>query len=732
MLNSCKAFSCARARTVALGSAVVVSVLSVATSAAWSQISANQVPEQVIVTAQRSIQAYEPPKSVDIGPLGDQPILATPQDVNVVTSDLILNLQSKTVNDTLRYLPSVQVRDQQGFEVSRPQARGFQGSVVQNTRMDGLSIVGTTALPAEALESVEVLNGLAGALYGPQTPAGVFNYQLKRPANDTLLQFTESYESDSVLTEHADVGGRLGPDGQIGYRVNLVKGDGRSYTSDSNVDRTLASIAVDYDFSSRTVLELNYFYYDTDITGLPGSIVYDGISSKSGTSSFLPPAIDPTRLGYGQPGAGTDLRTNLGSIKLKSQLSENWSFEVGGLYQDAIRNLFGITNTLTDDLGDYTVTKNFTAVPHYTIASNAAYLNGHVDIAGLLNDVTVGTNGFVNNQYNYRNSIAVVLGKGNLANPPLLPAKPAPATGGNYEQGELTNQSIIVGDMLHLNDAWAVQGVLSASFFNSKSFNKKNIETSSNGESGELSPTASVIYHPLPQLSAYLTYANSVEQGESAAANNANANEFLAPYHDTQYEGGLKYQLSDRFLVTLAAFRMTRPLAQTNPADNVFEVVGQQRNTGAELFMQGGVTPALSLFGGATYINAKLENATLPAIDNKWVVGVPEYKTDLAADFHPSLFQGIALTGAIHAEGRRAATNTNNSFAPSYVTFDLGTRYTLPVLGRPLTLRFQVINLTDVRYYSSIADGTIVGSPGANTAYVAAPRTFLASLEVDL
>ena len=727
-----KLISRASRRALPIVPAVAVPVLCLSASTAWSQNSANLVPEQVIITAQRSIQAYEPPKTVDVGPLGDQPILAIPEDVTVVTGDLILNLQSKTVNDTLRYLPSVQVRNQQGYEVSRPQARGFQGSVAQNTRMDGLSIVGTSATAAESLESVEVLNGLAGALYGPQTPAGVFNYQLKRPTSDTLLRFTESYDSNSIFTEHVDAGGRLGPDDKIGYRVNLVKGDGRSYTSVSYVHRTLASLGVDYNFSNSAVLELNYFYYDTDIAGLPGSFVYNGISSKSGTSSFLPPAVDPMRLGYGQSGAGTDLRTNLGSIKFKSQLSGDWSFEAGVLYQDAVRNLFGITNTLTNDLGNYTVTKNFTAVPHFTIASNEAYFSGHVNVGGMLNDVTVGTNGFVNNQYNYRNSIATVLGAATLANPTLLPTKPIPATGGEFESGKLTNQTIIVGDMLHVSDEWAVQGVLSASFFSSKSFNNKNVQTSSNNESGQPSATVSVIYRPLPQLTTYLSYANSVEQGEAAAANNANANQFLDPYHDTEYEGGLKYQLNDRFLVTFAAFRMTRPLALTNPNNNVFQVVGKQRNIGAEIFVQGSVTPELSLFGGATYIDAKLENATLPLIDNKWVVGVPEYKVDLAADFHPALFQGIALTGAIHAEGRRAATNTNNSFAPPYATFDLGARYTLPVFEHAMTLRFQVINVSEVRYYTSIADGTIVGSPGANTAYVAAPRTFLASLEMDL
>ncbi len=72
--------------------------------------------------------------------------------------------------------------------MSRPQSRGFQGSIVQNTRLDGLNVVGTTAIAAENLGGIEVLNGLAGSLYGPQTPAGVFNYVLKRPTARGLVQ----------------------------------------------------------------------------------------------------------------------------------------------------------------------------------------------------------------------------------------------------------------------------------------------------------------------------------------------------------------------------------------------------------------------------------------------------------------------------------------------------------------------------------------------------------------
>ena len=339
-------------------------------------------------------------ETVSLGPLGNRKLLDTPFSVTAIPQDLIENLQLKTVNDTLRYLPSVEIRNQQGFEVSRPQSRGFQGSVVQATRLDGLNIIGTTAIPAENLSGIQVLNGLAGSLYGPATPAGVFNYTLKRPTDVPFATYTQGFDSNSVFTENIDAGGRT-PDGTVGYRFNVVHGQGESYAPESHTDRTLASGALDFHIGDRTVVETNFSHYQTNITGLPGSIVYFGKPSI-----VLPNAVDPTRLGYGQPGAGTDLVTDTGLVKVKHEINNDWNIEIGGLYQDAVRNLFGITNTLTDNLGNYTVTKNFNAVPHFTIASNTASLNGRFDLFGFRNELTIGTNGFFNGQYSYRNSIA--------------------------------------------------------------------------------------------------------------------------------------------------------------------------------------------------------------------------------------------------------------------------------------------------------------------------------------
>jgi iron complex outermembrane receptor protein len=666
-------------------------------------------------------------ETVSLGPLGNRKLLDTPFSVTAIPQDLIENLQLKTVNDALRFLPSVEIRNQQGYEVSRPQSRGFQGSVVQATRLDGLNIIGTTAIPAENLSSIQVLNGLAGSLYGPATPAGVFNYTLKRPTDAPFATYTQGFDSNSVFTEYLDAGDRTA-DGKVAYRFNVVHGQGESYAPESHTDRTLVSGAFDFRIGDRTVIETNFSHYQSNITGLPGSFVYFGKPNI-----VLPPAVDPTRLGYGQPGAGTDLVTDTGLVKVKHAINNDWNIEIGGLYQDAVRNLFGITNTLTDNLGNYKVTKNFDAVPHFTIASNTASLNGRFDLFGFMNELTIGTNGFFNGQYSYRNSIATVLGASNLADPAVFPLPPIPNGGGQFKSGILSNQTIITGDTFHFNDQWAVQGVVSTSFLHSESFSKTGAVTSDNAASGVVSPTVSLIYKPVSQITTYATFAKSVEQGEQAPAGTANVNQFLAPYHDEEYEAGVKFAINPRLLVTFDLFHMTRPLAATDPVSNIFAVVGTQRNNGAELFAQGDISPDLSIFGGMSYIDARLLDTGVAATNGKLVVGVPLVKSDFAVDYHAAFLQGFALTGAFHAESSRAATNINNSFAPSYATFDVGIRASRTFFDkRTVTMRFQVLNVGNAFYYSSIADGNIVGSPGANTAYLATPRTYLLGLQMNL
>ena len=89
---------------------------------------------------------------IDIGPLGTKSWVDTPYSSTTVTKEMINNQQLQSVSEMMKYSPSTQMQARGGMDVGRPQSRGMQGSVVANSRLDGLNVVSTTAFPVEMLE----------------------------------------------------------------------------------------------------------------------------------------------------------------------------------------------------------------------------------------------------------------------------------------------------------------------------------------------------------------------------------------------------------------------------------------------------------------------------------------------------------------------------------------------------------------------------------------------------
>ncbi|CDL40358.1 TonB-dependent receptor [Citrobacter freundii] len=123
--------------------------------------------------------------------------------------------QIKDVKDAYRYLPSVQ-----GDGV-RPQTRGMQGSVVQNHMIDGLNAVSTTEYSTEQFQNIEVLSGIAGSLYGPANPAGMFNLVSKTTRRYAV---TPRHRGARYRVGYADVDGfqwpnRCGRPGEISSQL---------------------------------------------------------------------------------------------------------------------------------------------------------------------------------------------------------------------------------------------------------------------------------------------------------------------------------------------------------------------------------------------------------------------------------------------------------------------------------------------------------------------------------
>lgn len=705
--------SCVRVYFVVLGS--MAGGLAVAAEA---QEAGTASPEIVVNGILPSADDTYRVPAIEVGPLGTKSLLDTPYSISVVPVNLAENQQLQSVRELFRYIPSVQ------GENIRPQSRGLQAGVVQNTRIDGLNIAATTDYAIEQFERIEVLNGLAGALYGPASPAGTFNYVFKRPTAQPLNALTFGYNTQGSLIERADLSRRFGSDGIFGARVNLLNQAGEGYVGDSDLKRQLASLALDARVTPGTLVEINLSAYRYVAVGFPGTFALaKGIQFPS------PP--DPTMKGYGLEWAGDDNVTHIGSGRLLQDFGSDWHLTAGVLYMTNDRASTVPTDTITSTAGAYTATTVNTTFSLDTVLSNNATLNGKVNFGAITNDLFLGTTGFTWRRYTPFQTGAITLGKATLANPIAFAEPVLPDFKNRFHAQTTIQQSISFGDTVGFGDHLSVLVAASQSWIRASNINRTGVVTSRYDADG-ISPTASLIYKPLANMTAYLTYANSLQQGDAAPAGTVNAGEALAPYRSTEWEAGYKIDVA-RVNLALALYQIRRPYPFVGP-DNVFAVRGQQRNRGIEVSANGRVTNALNVYAGLSYIDPKLFDTGAAATTDKQILGLSQVTFDVLLEYRLPFLPALTLSTNINHSGRRPGNYMNTDFVDGYTLVDLDARYQIHVTGRPVALRLAVDNIGDQRYWANIAPTGQNGynSTDSGTGTIGAPRTFRASIEVGL
>ncbi|WP_158819449.1 TonB-dependent receptor [Granulicella sp. S156] len=687
-----------------------------------------------------SVQGYYV-NHVDQGVLGTSPVVNQPYTITVMPAEEIANTQVKSLRDAIKYLPLVSFTEQQGPEILRPATRGVQGSIAQNTRMDGMAIAITGGNPMEQYQEMQVENGLGAAMYGPANPSGMFDFVLKRPTEERTANLFLEQDSSSVGTIYGDAGGRMGPHKIFGYRTNLLFGDGTQFVDESRLRRRLAEFAFDLRPTDRTTLDGHYSVYDIVQRGYPGWFVYGPPKAVNGVlqpTLLLPSAPDPTRVGYGQAYAGVNLTTQSTSARLLHDFSPNWHAMAGGLAQRLDRFIDTPVNTLTDNTGDYSTSLATGFAPRFGVESDLGYITGVIQKWGIKQDVVAASEGYRFNQYAYTapSASAVLLGTANIANPKVFPAPVAglPQNHGLYQSAVVHQQGFDLGDLITFRSRFLVRLAASQDWIGVDN-NSATARTSGSNKQG-ISPSASVMYKPTSWTTAYATYASSLQQGDIApgGATLVNANQALPPYRSKEWELGFKTEARP-LAITTALFRLERPFADTIPFNNsatqtIYAIVGQQVNYGAEISGQGTLFHRLLVDGGFTALNARLNNTNVPSTEGKRFVGIPSYKSNLLSEYRVPGVANLSITGDWQFVGKRPQDDQNLHTTTGYNTFDFGFRYSHAFFTKLATLRFTCNNITDTRYYSTISAGDITGTnASSNTAHLGTPRTISTSLK---
>jgi iron complex outermembrane receptor protein len=683
-----------------------------------------------IVGNKESDDSYRVESVDSLGPLGSLKLLDAPYTIGILSEDLIKNSQATNFKDVSKYLPLVAYQEQQGADILRPQTRGMQGGNFQNSRMDGMTFFITVANAMEQFQQIEVINGVSASLYGPANPSGMFNLVSKRPTDYDLREVTVSYASDSIGTAHVDLGGKIDSNGIVSYRFNGLFGEGDAWVEHSHAKRVLGSLAVDVRPLEDTVIETNYSYYHLVETGYPGWFSY-------GEKITLPSAPDPKNVGYGQNYAGVDMLTRMGSVRLKHDFNSDWHLVVGALNQDASRDINTPVNNLTNNNGNYTSSLANGFAPRFIMTSDAAYLDGNFTTWGVAHDLTIGTAGYKSQSYSVitpATAPSVLLGSASINSPVIFPFPAAglPNSGLNFDSSTTYQQGVNIGDTIRFTDQWATRLAVSQDWFHVDNYNAKAVALPEYADHG-LSPTASLMYKPVSNMTVYATFASSLQAGDLAPSGTGlvNAGQSLAPYRSKEYEVGYKASLA-KIDFTAALFRIQRPFANINLADNAFEISGLQVNRGLELSAVGEVIQGLTVYGGVTFLDAKLENTPLTTTNDKIYVGAPKVKGNTLVEYHFPAIPGLVTSIDWQFSGPRAANDTNSFFVAGYNLFDVGARYTSTVLTKSVTWRLAVDNVADKHYWSTVAPSNLTGTNTGNLlAHFGSPRTVLASVSMD-
>jgi tonB-dependent receptor domain protein len=703
-------------------------------------------------------------KNIQHGILAGKKAINTPYQINTISKEIMNNQGVTGYEEAVKYFPSAQIQMRGGTTVGRPQTRGFEGSVVGNSFWDGFYTISTTAIPMAMFESFQVQNGIAGSLYGAQNPVGIFSYTRKRP-----IENQHTFWGDYISLGNFG----LGIDSSMkfekfGYRAVFYGSDGAKQVKDSNHQRRLASIVLEFYPTDELTLETAASYYEHNSNGFAGQVALGVTKGKLTNGLYVPSAVDSSKQGLGQRFGGMSLKTTTASLKAKYAPNDNWYFEGGFQFQRADRDIHSVVNYLiprggfypTDNNGkptkssvyykkdgDYVTNHSGGASAAYRFDLPSGYLKAttNFDTLGLNHDFAIQANGYRYVQYRYKNlTTSDWIGGGNLYNPIVYSDSKAKSGSDLYKLSTTDMKNISILDditindkfevMLSLSNAWIKERARDAITAKDKILKPIKTKYDKNG----ISLATSLIYHPTSDVSLYFTYADSLQQG-GYGANKDGSVTILSPYRSKQYEIGAKARLGEVDLST-ALFRISRPIAYLSSSTGIYGVQGEQINKGLELMVGGKLTSNLSTLAGVTVIDAKMHNTQLTQANNKYANGVPKVNTNILFDYIVPNTNQLAFSTNFHYTSKMYVDDLNTASIPSFFVTDVGVRYTSKsLLGKKTILRFNVNNLFNKKYWAGMYPASADGNGGinpksvlgaANGLTLGESRTFMLSAEV--
>ncbi|MEO3736075.1 TonB-dependent receptor [Shewanella baltica] len=635
-------------------------------------------------------------------------LLNSAKTVTVINQDLIKDMGAQSFTDALRATPGITLGTGEGGNPygDRPFIRGYDAQ--SSTFINGMRDVGSQSRETFNIEQIEVLKGPSSVYNGRGAVGGSINIVTKKAQAEDFINADVAIGTDALKRASLDVNHVIADEAAV--RVNLMAHDANTPGRDEvSGNRWGIAPSVTFGLTTPTKVTLEYYHFENhDIPdyGIP----YDQATGK-------PADVDPNNF-YGL--LSRDFRDNnddTASVLISHDFNNDMQFTSTSVYSRNT-NYYIVTNPddTTGNVANGYVWRN-TKSRHSVTKTLATQLQlaGEAKLAGFTNRFAIGTE--FSNERTSNLSYTVDTGNGRNAgcNDALLAnynctllSKPNPhdpwvgsvTLGTDATVTETDTRSVYAFNTIELNESWMINGGVRWDDYSTAA---QNSTSSLSNDDDFLNYQLSVLYKPAVNGSIYAAWGTSsnppgTSNGDGSDRLGSN-NEDLKPEDTESYELGTKWDFfSGRLSLNGSVFQIEKNnarVATSADRNSPQENVGEQKVKGFEIGFSGDITEHWHGFGGYTYLDASLEsNGFNAAYDGNRFPNTAKNSISLFTTYDITEQLNVG-TGAYYMG--QVYGNTGNTLSiPSYWRFDVVSSYKMNDF---LTLRLNVQNLTDERYY---------------------------------
>jgi iron complex outermembrane receptor protein len=670
-------------RRVLLSSAALAAGLAVS-GAALAQTATPQV-EELVVTAPN----YVPTTNVSATKIAI-PLIETPQSVSVITRDQIDILNWQNLQQAVRYTSGVAGENYGPDErYDWLTLRGFQPVQYIDGLQSPVGSVPNTGIDLWGADSVEILKGPSGVLYGQTPPGGIVNITMRRPQADLHGELQGQYGSFNDYQLAGDVTGALDGEDRFEARLTGLWRDRDTQTDGVHSKRIFIAPAFKWNISPNADLTLLSYYQHDEVLGDGG-----GFLPAEGTILPNPNGHIPVNFNAGEPGYNRFTREQYGlGYEFNYRFNDVLSFHQNAKYSRQNEYFRAVYGAGLEADGRTLDRFNF-IFPEYVRSLNMdTRFEPRYDTGAVQNVALVG--------FDYRNLLNntdFIFGSAptlDVFNPVYGQPIPAPFfVAPNYIDQDQRQLGVYGQDELKLG-GWRLTLSAREDWLRSRTAGVTTLSDSA------FTYRAGLNYVFDSGFAPYVAYSTSFLPTPGA---DFNGDPFV-PSTGKQIEGGLKYEPRHvprdvKIFATAAVYDLTQDNVLTNDPNHPFFSVqtGQVNVKGVELETVARIHERLSLNASYTYTDTNVNSTGLQ------LPIVPKNKASLFADYtwQDGPLAGFGLGAGVRYLGSSFGDPTNTLKSDPETLFDAIIHYDY----RNWKIALNASNLFDKVYIQRCSDLT--------------------------